>query len=47
MLALLKADKCAVKSSKGSPSFTQSSEKLTLLLDWVNAVCEFYSLKVS
>uniref|UniRef100_A0A3B1KFX3 Calponin-homology (CH) domain-containing protein n=1 Tax=Astyanax mexicanus TaxID=7994 RepID=A0A3B1KFX3_ASTMX len=44
-LAWLKADKCAVKRSNGSPRAEQSSEKLTLLLDWVNAVCEFYSLK--
>ncbi|XP_072516320.1 abnormal spindle-like microcephaly-associated protein [Salminus brasiliensis] len=44
-LALLKADKCAVRSSNGSPRSEQSSAKLTLLLDWVNAVCEFYSLK--
>ncbi|KAI4876255.1 hypothetical protein NFI96_005175 [Prochilodus magdalenae] len=44
-LALLKADKCAMKSSKETLRFEQPSEKLTLLLDWVNAVCEFYNLK--
>uniref|UniRef100_A0A3B4C9Z9 Calponin-homology (CH) domain-containing protein n=1 Tax=Pygocentrus nattereri TaxID=42514 RepID=A0A3B4C9Z9_PYGNA len=44
-LALLKADKCAVMSSKGSPRFEQPTEKLTLLMDWVNAVCDFYNLK--
>ncbi|XP_036443214.1 abnormal spindle-like microcephaly-associated protein [Colossoma macropomum] len=44
-LAWLKADKCAVKISKGSPRFEQPSEKLTLLMDWVNAVCDFYNLK--
>lgn len=27
-------------------TFEQPSEKLTLLLDWVNAVCSFYKLKV-
>ncbi|XP_066503175.1 abnormal spindle-like microcephaly-associated protein isoform X2 [Hoplias malabaricus] len=44
-LALLKADKCAVMRAKGNPRSEQPSEKLNLLLDWVNAVCEFYNLK--
>ncbi|KAK1805996.1 hypothetical protein P4O66_013042, partial [Electrophorus voltai] len=45
MLALLRADKCAVRSTKERPTFQHPSEKIRLLLDWVNTVCEFYSLK--
>lgn len=46
-LCSLKHSEYVIKSVKGStPSSEQPSEKLTLLLDWVNAVCGYYGLKV-
>lgn len=47
-LASLIASKGAVVTKrKTRQAFEHPSQKVTLLLDWVNAVCEFYSLKVS
>ncbi|XP_051549631.1 abnormal spindle-like microcephaly-associated protein [Myxocyprinus asiaticus] len=34
-----------VKRMKARQAFEHPSQKVTLLLDWVNAVCEFYNLK--
>ena len=31
---------------KSQPENKHSSAKITLLMNWVNAVCEFYNLKV-
>lgn len=46
-LASLIANKGAVVTKmKARQAFEHPSQKITLLLDWVNAVCEFYSLKV-
>lgn len=47
-LAALRAD----QGLQPSPATTRvpyehSSTKITLLMDWVRAVCDFYSLKVS
>ncbi|KAI7791387.1 putative abnormal spindle-like microcephaly-associated protein [Triplophysa rosa] len=45
-LASLIANKGAVVTKmKTRQAFEHPSQKVTLLLDWVNAVCEFYSLK--
>ncbi|XP_051977861.1 abnormal spindle-like microcephaly-associated protein [Xyrauchen texanus] len=45
-LASLMANKgVVVKRMKARQAFEHSSQKVTLLLDWVNAVCEFYDLK--
>lgn len=47
-LASLIANKGAVVTKmKARQAFEHPSQKITLLLDWVNAVCEFYGLKVS
>ncbi|XP_047665505.1 abnormal spindle-like microcephaly-associated protein isoform X2 [Tachysurus fulvidraco] len=43
-LCSLKDDTYVFKSVKGR-TVENASEKLTLLLDWVNAVCDFYGLK--
>ncbi|XP_067086593.1 abnormal spindle-like microcephaly-associated protein [Osmerus mordax] len=46
-LASLKADKVVEQTvSKAGSPFKHSSLKITLLMDWVNAVCDFYNLKV-
>lgn len=37
----------AVTRMKARQAFEHPSQKVTLLLDWVNAVSEFYNLKVS
>lgn len=42
----LRDDKYVLKSIKERTTFEHPSEKLNLLLDWVNAVCGFYGLKV-
>ncbi|XP_067272183.1 abnormal spindle-like microcephaly-associated protein [Pseudorasbora parva] len=45
-LASIMANKgVAVTRMKARQAFEHSSEKVTLLLDWVNAVSEFYNLK--
>ncbi|KAL1251232.1 hypothetical protein QQF64_019028 [Cirrhinus molitorella] len=45
-LASLMANSGAVVSRmKARRAFEHPSQKVTLLMDWVNAVCEFYSLK--
>ncbi|XP_055073870.2 abnormal spindle-like microcephaly-associated protein [Misgurnus anguillicaudatus] len=45
-LASLIANKGAVVTKmKATQAFEHHSQKVTLLLDWVNAVCEFYNLK--
>ncbi|XP_051551032.1 abnormal spindle-like microcephaly-associated protein homolog isoform X3 [Myxocyprinus asiaticus] len=44
-LASLMANKCVVSRMKARQPFEHPSQKVTLLLDWVNAVCEFYDLK--
>ncbi|XP_026773111.3 abnormal spindle-like microcephaly-associated protein isoform X1 [Pangasianodon hypophthalmus] len=44
-LRSLRDDKYVLKSVKEKTTLEQPSEKLTLLLDWVNAVCCFYRLK--
>ncbi|XP_053490536.1 abnormal spindle-like microcephaly-associated protein isoform X2 [Ictalurus furcatus] len=41
----LRDDKYVLKSIKERTTFEHPSEKLNLLLDWVNAVCGFYGLK--
>ena len=47
-LASLKADKVVEQTvSKAGSPFKHSSQKITLLMDWVNAVCHFYNLKAS
>jgi abnormal spindle-like microcephaly-associated protein len=47
-LASLRADKGVLqKTAKPRPPFKHSSSKITLLMEWVNAVCQFYHLKVS
>ncbi|CAB1323856.1 unnamed protein product [Coregonus sp. 'balchen'] len=44
-LASLRADKGVLqKTAKPRPLFEHSSSKITLLMDWVNAVCQFYHL---
>uniref|UniRef100_A0A8C8MFQ7 Calponin-homology (CH) domain-containing protein n=1 Tax=Oncorhynchus tshawytscha TaxID=74940 RepID=A0A8C8MFQ7_ONCTS len=46
-LASLRADKGVLqKTAKPRPPFKHSSSKITLLMEWVNAVCQFYHLKV-
>uniref|UniRef100_A0A8C8J5P3 Calponin-homology (CH) domain-containing protein n=1 Tax=Oncorhynchus tshawytscha TaxID=74940 RepID=A0A8C8J5P3_ONCTS len=45
-LASLRADKGVLqKTAKPRPPFKHSSSKITLLMEWVNAVCQFYHLK--
>uniref|UniRef100_A0A674A6I7 Assembly factor for spindle microtubules n=1 Tax=Salmo trutta TaxID=8032 RepID=A0A674A6I7_SALTR len=45
-LASLRADKGVLqKTAKARPPFEHSSSKITLLMEWVNAVCQFYHLK--
>ncbi|XP_058256577.1 abnormal spindle-like microcephaly-associated protein isoform X2 [Hemibagrus wyckioides] len=44
-LCSLKDDAYVLKRMKERTTFENPSEKLTLLLDWVNAVCGFYGLK--
>ncbi|XP_071202466.1 abnormal spindle-like microcephaly-associated protein [Salvelinus alpinus] len=45
-LASLRADKGVLqKTPKPRPPFEHSSSKITLLMEWVNAVCQFYHLK--
>uniref|UniRef100_A0A4W5RMW7 Assembly factor for spindle microtubules n=1 Tax=Hucho hucho TaxID=62062 RepID=A0A4W5RMW7_9TELE len=45
-LASLRADKGVLqKTAKPRPPFEHSSSKITLLMEWVNAVCQFYHLK--
>lgn len=47
-LASIMANKgVAVTRMKARQAFEHPSQKVTLLLDWVNAVSEFYNLKVS
>ncbi|KAG5275923.1 hypothetical protein AALO_G00126000 [Alosa alosa] len=42
----LRTDKSVpLKAMKSQPEMKQSNVKITLLMDWVNAVCEFYNLK--
>ncbi|XP_029133780.2 abnormal spindle-like microcephaly-associated protein [Labrus bergylta] len=46
-LASLKADRGLQSSPAGTRSaYEHSSTKITLLMEWVRAVCDFYSLKV-
>uniref|UniRef100_A0A3Q2EB31 Calponin-homology (CH) domain-containing protein n=1 Tax=Cyprinodon variegatus TaxID=28743 RepID=A0A3Q2EB31_CYPVA len=46
-LALLRADKgCQPSPVKARVPYKHTSRKITLLMDWVCAVCEFYHLKV-
>uniref|UniRef100_A0A8C7MUR2 Assembly factor for spindle microtubules n=1 Tax=Oncorhynchus kisutch TaxID=8019 RepID=A0A8C7MUR2_ONCKI len=45
-LASLRADKGVLQNTaKPRPPFKHSSSKITLLMEWVNAVCQFYHLK--
>ncbi|XP_013979018.1 abnormal spindle-like microcephaly-associated protein [Salmo salar] len=45
-LASLRADKGVLqKTAKPRPPFEHSSSKITLLMEWVSAVCQFYHLK--
>ncbi len=37
----------AVTRMKSRQAFEHPNQKVTLLMDWVNAVCEFYNIKVS
>jgi len=47
-LASIMANKgVTVTRMKARQAFEHPSQKVTLLLDWVNAVSEFYNLKVS
>lgn len=47
-LASIMANKgVAVTRMKARQTFEHPSQKVTLLLDWVNAVSEFYNVKVS
>ncbi|KAJ7986238.1 hypothetical protein DPEC_G00337880 [Dallia pectoralis] len=42
----LKCNKCVLqKTTKPRHQFEHSSSKIMLLMDWVNAVCQFYQLK--
>lgn len=45
-LRSLRDNKYVLKSVGKKTAFEHPSQKLTLLLDWVNAVCAFYGLKV-
>lgn len=48
-LAALRADR-GLQQNTAKPScapYEHSSTKITLLMDWVNAVCDFYNLRVS
>lgn len=47
-LASLRADRGPQPSpAKTRELYEHSSTKITLLMDWVRAVCDFYNLKVS
>lgn len=47
-LASLRADRGLRPSpSKARAPYEHGSTKITLLMDWVRAVCDFYNLKVS
>lgn len=47
-LASLRADQGLESSpAKTRVSYEHSSTKITLLMDWVRTVCNFYNLKVS
>lgn len=47
-LLLLRADRGLQPSpAKTSVPYEHSSPKITLLMDWVRAVCDFYNMKVS
>lgn len=48
MLASLKADRGIPPSpAEIRRSYEHTSIKITLLMDWVRAVCDFYNLKVN
>lgn len=34
------------RTTRATVPFEHSSAKITLLMDWVNAVCEYYNLRV-
>ncbi|KAL2090377.1 hypothetical protein ACEWY4_015065 [Coilia grayii] len=45
-LSSLRTDKCVPqRAMRSQPEIKHGSAKLSLLMDWVNAVCEFYDLK--
>lgn len=47
-LVSLRADRGLQPSpAKTKAPYEHSSAKITLLMDWVRAVCDFYNLKVS
>uniref|UniRef100_A0A9J7WX17 Assembly factor for spindle microtubules n=1 Tax=Cyprinus carpio carpio TaxID=630221 RepID=A0A9J7WX17_CYPCA len=46
LASLMSNSGVAVTRMKARQAFEHPSQKVTLLMDWVSAVCEFYSLKV-